>query len=181
MDGIFQLSKNWGWFLAYGVILVILGLIAISVVTFTTIVSVVFLGALLCIGGIVVFIDSFRSWRNKTSNFVLHLIMAILYLIAGIFLIVNPISAAISITLLLAIFYIVLGIFRILGAISFRLPDWGWRLFGGLVALLLGILILINWPASSLFIIGLFVGIDLLITGWTYISLSIAAKALTSV
>lgn len=179
MNGTFQLSKNWGWFLVYGIALVVLGLVAISAAAFTTVVSVVFLGVLLCIGGIVVFVDSFCSWRDQTSSFVLHLLMAILYLIAGIFLILNPISAAISITLLLAIFYIALGVFRILGVISFRLPDWGWRLLGGLVALLLGILIFTHWPESSLFIIGLFVGIDLLITGWTYISLSIAAKALT--
>ncbi len=178
MDQAISSRKNWGLLLAYGIILVILGLIALSVVSFTTIVSVVFLGILLCIGGVIIFIDSFHYWQ-KISVFILHLIMAILYAIAGIFLIINPIAAATSITLLLAIFYIILGLFRALTAISFRLPNWGWRFFGGLVALLLGILILMNWPAASLFIIGLFVGIDLIITGWTFITLAIAAKAMT--
>lgn len=171
------ISKNWGWFLIYGIILILLGLVAISAAVFTTIASIIFLGSILMIGGIIALITTLTSWRHKTSAFILHLIMSVLYLIAGISLILHPIIGAESLTLLLAVFYIILGIFRILSSIIIRLPDWGWRLLSGLIALLLGIIIMAYWPAASLFIIGLFIGIELLFNGWTYIILSISAKS----
>ena len=141
------LGKNWGWFFAWGLALVVLGLLAVSYAFSSTIISIIFLGVLLCVGGIVIIFDSFQSWWGRWSGFLLHLGMGILYLIAGVMLIKGPIIGSITLTLLLAIFYIVLGIFRIVNSISlWNLPNHGWRLFGGIVTLLLGILILLEWP-----------------------------------
>jgi len=176
MDSPFQLSKNWSWFLIYGVAMIILGTIAISLSTMTVIVTIMLLGTLMIIGGIITLVDSFKFWRSRLSGFVVHLIMGILYLIVGIWLVSKPLTAAVTLTLLLGIMYIVLGTFRMLGAMMMRLPYWGWRLASGILTAILGIIILCYWPAVSLFVIGLIVGIDLLFTGWTYILLAIAAK-----
>ncbi len=176
MERSVTLNKNWGWFLLYGIALVILGVIAISAATLTTVISVIFIGSLLLIAGFILLIDTFVSWRHKAGGFIVHLIISLLYLIAGFMLIKTPVVGAASLTLIMAIFYIIVGLFRILDASIFKLPNYGWRIFSGIIALVLGIIIIANWPAASLYIIGLFVGIELLFIGWTYIILSIAAK-----
>lgn len=172
-----QSNRYWGWFLAYGIILVILGVLAIGASTLATLVSVVMLGTLLVIGGIVIIFDSFRFWKTKWGGFFLQLVMGLLYLIIGYMLIKNPVSGATSLTLFLGVFFIVLGLCRIIASISVKLPYWGWRFVSGVLSLALGALILAHWPMSGLFIIGLFIGIDLLFTGWTYIVLSLASRA----
>jgi uncharacterized membrane protein HdeD (DUF308 family) len=165
--------------LRWGIVLILLGAIAISAAMLTTFISVVFLGILLMIGGFVVIVDAFTVWRrHHRKGFFLHLIMGLLYFIVGLMVIKNPVTASVSITLLLGIFYIVLGIFRIISSLSLRMPRWGWGAFSGAVSLLLGILIMASWPVSSLYIIGLFVGIDLLLCGWVYLTGALAARAL---
>lgn len=169
-------GRNWIWFLLWGIAVTILGLFAISATTLTTIITVLTLGLLLILGGIIVIFDAFTFWRGKGSGFYMHVLMGILYLLAGSILIKNPLAGSVSITLLLGIAYTLLGLFRIIYSLSIRLPRWSWSLFNGLVTLLLGILIMASWPASSLYIIGLFVGIDLVFCGWAYIMTAIAAK-----
>jgi uncharacterized membrane protein HdeD (DUF308 family) len=173
-------SKNWGWFLLWGVALMGLGIAAVGASVFTTLLSVVFIGVLLVISGVVIMLDSFSFWRtNKTSGFMLHLLMGILYLLVGLWLIKSPVAGSISITLLLGMLYIVVGAVRVIYSLALRMSRWGWSLFSGLVTLLLGILIVANWPVSGLFIIGLFVGIDLIFIGWVYIVGAIASRSLT--
>lgn len=172
-------GKNWGWFLVWGVALVILGLVAIGATTMTTMISIVLIGILLLVGGVVIIIDTFTFWWGHWRGFFLHLLMGILYLIVGILFVKNPVYASISLTWLLAILFIGVGIFRSAYALSLKAPQWGWTLFNGLITLLLGLMILANWPASSLFVIGLFVGIDLLFCGWAYIMAALSARALT--
>jgi len=169
-------SENWGWFLALGIALIILGAFAISVSELTTLISVMLLGFTVLAGGIVIIIDTFKFWWRKWSGFALHLIMGLLYLFVGFMLIKSPLSAAISLTLLLSILFIGVGIFRIIYAITNRMPGWGWNLFNGIITLLLGLLIIANWPASSLTIIGLFVGIDLFFCGWAYVMVALASR-----
>lgn len=173
-------SKNWGWFFLWGIALFILGMTAIGATTFTTLFSVIFLGSLLLLGGVIIIIDAFSFWWHKWSGFFLHLIIGIFYCAIGVMLIQSPAIASISITLLLGIFYLAVGIFRLIYSLSLRTPMWGWGFFNGLISLLLGILILASWPASGLFIIGLFVGIDLLFCGLSYIMTAFAARSLTN-
>jgi uncharacterized membrane protein HdeD (DUF308 family) len=173
------LHKNWGWFLLWGILLFILGLCAISLSSLTTIVSVVLLGAIILISGIIIIIDTFKFWWGKWLGFFLDLAMGILYVAAGVLLIQRPVLGAVSITLLLGIFYVVVGAFRIIYSLSLRMPRWGWSLLNGIIALILGLLILAAWPSSSLFIIGLFVGIDLLFLGLAYMMISLSAHSYT--
>lgn len=171
-------GKNWLRFLTWGIILVILGLFAIYAAAIATLISVVSLGFIILFCGAVLLLDTTTFWWKKWGGFTLHFIVALLYLIVGVTLISNPVQASISLTLLLGIFYLVIGLFRIGYSISMQAPQWGWALFNGIIAFLLGALILSSWPASSLFIIGLFVGIDLVVVGWTYIMFAIAAHGI---
>ncbi|MBS0288880.1 MAG: DUF308 domain-containing protein [Proteobacteria bacterium] len=168
-------KKNWGWILAWGIVLGILGCLAISAAVFTTLISIIFLGGVLFASGLIMTINTFQYWLQK-PGFWSHLIVSLLYIAAGIVLMFTPIPAAYSITILLAIFFIIIGLFRLITAAAFQLPSWGWSFLSGIITLLLGIFILAQLPASGFYIIGLFVGIDLLIAGWAFIMLALLAK-----
>jgi uncharacterized membrane protein HdeD (DUF308 family) len=171
-------SKNWAMFLVWGIALAVLGGLCIWSSTIATLVSVVFLGTLIMLSGIVIIFDTFTFWRRKGHGFALHLLMGILYLVVGGMLIESPMLGSMSITLVLGIFYLVIGIIRVIASASLRVPRWGWGFFNGVISVLIGVLILSSWPASSLFIIGLFIGIDLLFAGWAYIMAALTARAL---
>lgn len=169
-------AKNWRLFLVWGVALMALGIIAISASTLTTLISIAFLGVLILLSGVVIVIDSITFWWGRGSGFFLHFLMGLLCCLVAILLIKNPLLATVSLTLLLGIFYLTLGILRVIYSLYLRTPQWGWYLFNGFVTLLLGTLILMSWPASSLFIIGLFVGIDLFFSGWAYIIAALTVR-----
>lgn len=169
-------GRHWGWFFLWGVLLAALGIFAIGASVLTTIITVIILGCLLLISGVIVILDAFSFWRGKGGSFFLHFLMGILYLIAGGILIKNPLEGSLSLTLLLGMFYLILGAFRISYHMTMQMVSWGWGLFNGVITLLIGLLILANWPASSLFIIGLFVGIDLFFCGLAYIMAALGAR-----
>ncbi len=169
-------SKNSDKFLIWGVLLMALGLIAVSTTAFTTLVSVMVLGFLILFSGCVLLLDTFSFWRGREHGFIAHLLAAILYVGAGIVLLSNPIEGSISLTFLLGVIYTILGLVRIFFSMSIRLPHWGWSLTNGVITLLLGVLILSSWPASSLFIIGLFVGIDIFFCGLAYTMVAIGMR-----
>jgi uncharacterized membrane protein HdeD (DUF308 family) len=170
------LSRNWGWLLALGILMIILGALAIGAPVVATIAFQFALGWILVIGGIAQGVHAFmaQGWQG----FLFELLSAILYLVVGVLLLVNPVEGALALTVVLAVFLIVDGIFRIIMAM--RLRDhrgWGWLLASGIMSLILGVLIWAEWPASGLWVIGLLVGIQLLFTGWSLVMLALAARA----
>jgi uncharacterized membrane protein HdeD (DUF308 family) len=169
------LSRNWGWLLALGILMIILGVIAMAAPVVATIAVQIMLGWLLVISGIAEGIHAFmaKGWRG----FLLELLSAVLYLGVGILLLVAPLQGALALTMVLAAFLLVEGIFKIITA--FRVRDhrgWGWLLASGIVSVVLGVLIWAQWPASGLWVIGLLVGIQLLFTGWSLVMLALAAR-----
>jgi len=175
--GLHDMRRNSGWMLALGIALIVLGMFAIGWdVVFITVISVIFLGWVLLIGGIVEAVQAFR--HRKGGSFFLHLLSAVLAVVVGFLLLENPTGGALVLTLMLAFYFIAGGIFRIIAALSMRLPSWGWMLFNGIVTLLLGILVLAHWPGSALWVIGLFIGIDMIVTGWARVMLALAVRKL---
>lgn len=168
--------KNWGWFLVWGILLTLLGAGALSAAVFTTLLSVILLGAFILAGGLIMIIDCFHYWRKK-GGFSFNLLMGLLYFLCGLFLVCFPGLAATFLTLILASLFILIGISRIFYASKLRLPGWGWSLFSGVITLLLGILIIAQWPLSGLMIIGIFVGVDLLFLGITYVMAALLARS----
>jgi uncharacterized membrane protein HdeD (DUF308 family) len=170
------LQKHWRWFLALGVAMVVLGIIAISyscIVTVTVAATWLF-GFFLLAGGIAEVIHSF--WVGRWSGMLLHLLVGFLYTLTGFIIIDQPESAAVELTLLIAIFLMVTGIFRVVFAVSERFAGSGWVMLNGVVTFILGLMIYKQWPASSLWVIGLFIGIDLIFNGWSWIMLSLGLR-----
>lgn len=171
-----QIKENRGWFLALGVALVVVGMFALFFVYTSTLVSVVYLGALLTIAGIFEGIKAFKITR--WSSFFLHLFLAILYIVMGIFLMLYPAVNAAALTLLLGVFFVASGIFKIVFSLISKVLNKNWILVNGIIALILGLLILYEWPYSSVWVLGTFLAIDLIFTGWTWIMLALMAKKL---
>lgn len=165
-----------GWFLALGILLIILGIAALSVPIAVSVTMAVFLGIILLIAGAAQLIHAIAALR--WSGFFLHLLGAVVYIIFAIALLVNPERGVRALTLLLAAYFLATGFIKILMAvISHGAANWGWLLFGGIVNFVLGVLIWSQWPDNADWIIGLFVGIDLFLSGWALIMLALAAKS----
>jgi uncharacterized membrane protein HdeD (DUF308 family) len=141
-----------------------------------TMATMVLIGWLLLVGGIVEAGHAF--WRKKWGGFFVDLLTGILYVVVGFMIVANPGATAVTLTLLIAMFLMLGGIFRIVAALTMQFPHWGWLLLHGAVNLLLGIAIWRGWPWSALWVIGLFVGIDLIFNGWSLVMLGLAAKRL---
>jgi uncharacterized membrane protein HdeD (DUF308 family) len=172
--GAHVLKRSWGWFFVLGVLEIVLGTAAIGASVLATEVTVVVCGWLLLIGGILSAGHAF--WRKHWKGFFLDLASGILYVVAGLMMVGNPVAAAVSLTLLIAMFLLVEGIFRIVVALSGHLEHWGWVMLNGLITSGLGIMIWRQWPLSGLWVIGLFVGIEMIFYGWSLVMLSLIAK-----
>ncbi len=167
------LCDRWGSFLALGIILILLGSVALTSAFTTTMATVFLFGVLLAGGGIAQLIHAF--WNPEWRGFFGELLIGILSAVVGWLLVANPVVGAVSLTLVLAAFFISAGLFRIAISLFGHIEHWGWLLFNGIVTLALGILILAQWPAASLWVIGLFIGIELIFSGWasTFLSFSL--------
>jgi uncharacterized membrane protein HdeD (DUF308 family) len=168
------LSRHWLLILALGVLSVVVGLVAIGSTFIATLASVKVFGALLLIAGVAEVIHAVLVRNLK--GFALHLLAAALYLLVGLFILEHPIRAAEVLTLLLAASFIVGGLLRVVFSIALQFNAWQWVLLNRVVDLILGFLIWNEWPESSLWVIGLFVGIDLLLHGWSWVILALTVR-----
>lgn len=166
--------KKWGWFLLLGLLLILLGAYVINQAFVATLFSVFFFGMLVAGAGIIQVVQAFMA--RKWSGFFLSLLLGVLYLVAGGLCMVHPGEAAINITLLLSAFLFVSGLFKVVAALSMKFEHSGWVLFNGIVTFILGVLIYTQWPLSGLWVIGMFVGVDMILSGWSWILLSFVAR-----
>lgn len=169
------LRAKWGWIVALGVIYLIAGFIALGSVAMATVVSVLIVGVMMIIAGVAEVISAFqiKSW----GKFLFWALLGVLYIIAGFVTFENPLLAAVLLTLVLGASLVASGIMRIFLAFSMkRETPWIWVALSGAITLLLGILILLRWPVSSLYILGLFLGIDLIMAGAGWIGLGLGLR-----
>jgi uncharacterized membrane protein HdeD (DUF308 family) len=169
-----EVRENRGWFLLFGLFLIALGIAIISDAYLATVFTVVALGIFLICAGVVQIAQAFVA--RKWSGVFLELFLGILYIVTGFLCVAKPRTAAISITLWIAGFCIIVGLFRMLTALFLRFEQWGWVFLNGLVTFILGWLIYSNWPISGLWVIGLFIGIDLILSGWAWVILALTAR-----
>ncbi len=172
------LRSKSGWIVALGVVYVIAGLIALSSVVFATRVTVFVVGIMMLISGAAEVINAFqfKSW----GKFLVWLLLGVLYILAGLVTFENPLLAAAILTLLLGIALVVSGVMRIVLAFSMREGmSWTSVVLSGVVSLLLGLIILVHWPVSSLFVLGVLLGVDLLIIGigWIFVGFGLKRYA----
>jgi uncharacterized membrane protein HdeD (DUF308 family) len=128
----------------------------------------------LMVAGIATIIASF--WAGKWSGLLVQLLVGILYLVAGLTVAETPGRSAAMLTLFLATLFIVAGAFRTIAALVIRFPHWGWSLLNGVVTLLFGIVIYRHFPEAALWVIGIMVGVEMALQGWTWIMLALAIR-----
>jgi uncharacterized membrane protein HdeD (DUF308 family) len=170
------LRGEWYWFLALGILLIAAGTIAISYAFLATEIAVTLFGLLLVAGGAAQIVSSF--WAGKWTGFLLSVLAGILYVVVGGMMVARPLQAGLALTLLIGSFFLVGGMFRIVAALSLRMHHYGWALLNGVVTALLGLMVLAEWPNSGLFVIGLFIGIEMLFNGWTWVMLSLGLRTI---
>lgn len=172
------ISENRGWFYFLGVVLIVLGIAAIAFPFVTTIAAKIFLGWLFLIGG---FVQIFHAFSTRTwSEFLLDLLIGVLYVVAGGWLAFFPLTGIVTLTLLLAVMFILEGVLQT--GIAFRIrphAGWVWMLLSGIVAMVVGVLLIAQLPSSAAWAIGLLVGIKLMMSGFAYLFLPMAIETKT--
>lgn len=171
-----DVRKNWGWMLGFGILSIILGTIGLGMTPYLTLVGVTFFGALWAVGGAFQLAHAFKckGWKSTLGNVLIGLI----YIGAGLVMAIDPLRAAVVLTLMLGVVFLVVGALRIGVAFQHKgTRGWGWALAGGIVSIVLGLLVLSGWPVSGDWFIGLVIAIELIVNGWTYIFAGFAARS----
>jgi len=169
-------TQNRKRLMGFGILSLVLGIIGTFMSVAVTMASVMVFGILLIIAGVVFLIDSFAApeWKGR----LLGLLISLLYVAGGIVMLMYPTGSAVWFTLFIAAFLIVIGATRIF--MGFKIKDvvseWGWMVFGGMLSIILGIMIYAQWPFSGLWVIGLFISIEMIIQGFNAIILSRVIK-----
>jgi uncharacterized membrane protein HdeD (DUF308 family) len=171
-----EMVHNWGWFLLFGIGLLVLGIVAIVRSVAATVVSMLFFGWLLLIGAGIEIVQTIMAGR-ETGMFQ-HLAAAVLFGVVGLLIVWRPVASAEILTLLMGAFFLVTGLFQIVAPVMSALPDWGWHTLNGIITVLLGFLVLAQWPVSGLWVIGMFVGIDLFFYGIAWIAVALHLRAM---
>jgi len=170
------LQMHWRLFLAEGVLFIFLGLCAIVVPQFFTVAIVVFLGWILLFGGIVHVSRAF-VFANM-PGFGWWLFMGVLQVIVGYLFITKPVAGALTLTMLMTVFFALEGVAKISLALMMRpLAHWGVILFSGITALVFALIIWISWSESAQWLLGLFLGINMIFLGWSLVKISLHHKA----
>lgn len=168
-----DLSAQRGWFIALGVVLIVLGGIAAVHVLAATVASVMFIGVLMLVGGVGQLV---HAWRVKGwKSFLLWTLAGLAYTIAGFIALTNPVVGAAVLTLLFGATLIAAGALRLwIWSQNRGQSGWQWLIVSGFITLLAGVLIAAGWPGNSLWILGLLLAFDLLFQGISVLMLGLA-------
>jgi uncharacterized membrane protein HdeD (DUF308 family) len=171
------LQRSWKALMAIGVTAIVIGCIAILVPAVASVGTAIFIGWILVIAGAFLVAGAFMA--HSIGSVILRLIWALLTVIVGLWLIVEPHNGTLTLTLVLGIYFLFMGLTRIAVAFAARGKE-GAGLVGlsGVAGLLVGILVLAKYPSSADWAIGLLVGIDLIFAGWTLVSVALVGKDL---
>jgi uncharacterized membrane protein HdeD (DUF308 family) len=172
--GLQRMRDNWGWYLALGVGLVILGILCLVWAPAATVATVALFGIFTLLAGVVVAVSAI--WAGGFWGAILRIIAGVLLVIAGFYMITRPFGTAAVLTVGIALFLIVTGIVQIVGSFMEQGRGWGWGVASGVIGVLLGILLWVGWPVTGFVAIGIFVGIDILISGVSLVVASLTAR-----
>jgi uncharacterized membrane protein HdeD (DUF308 family) len=173
-----RVRSRWMWFFGLGTALVLVGAFAIAAAFLTTLTTVLVFGLLLLVGGAVESVSAVVAGSQK--GVITHLVVGVIHLVVGALMVEHPVRAAEGLTLMLAAAFLVGGLIRIGYALTQSFEGRGWALVTGVIAACFGLSIWQQWPESGLWAVGLFIGIDILLIGWSWVALGLALRALRS-
>jgi uncharacterized membrane protein HdeD (DUF308 family) len=174
--GMTEVSAKWGWFVALGVAMIILGVLAWFDVVAVTIAGAIVIGALLLVGGAFQIVHAFmtKEWRG----FILNLFCGVLYMIGGVLIMNEPVQGALVLTLFVLATLVVSGVVRIVLAFQHRhMPYWGLMLFSGIVSFIVGILLWMTLPWSALWVLGTLIAVELLMQGVAWLTFGLSLRS----
>jgi len=166
-----HLRSRWGWFAAFGATTMFLGFVSLGLAGVATLASVFLIAIfVIIVGGLDI---SLALHAHRWTSRLLAASVGLLYIVAGAFALANPESGAVGLTLVLGAALLATGVLRI--AVATRLPEGPkWQVaLAGVVTTLLGVLIIAGWPENSAYVLGIFLGIDMLIYGSTWLSFAL--------
>jgi len=167
--------RHWGWLLAFAIVQIVAGSLAISTPPLASLVAVAVFGALMLTAAIFQIVHALRV--RKWPGFALHLLGGLLYAAAGVLALIYPFPGMLALTLFLAGLLLAEGILRIVLARKVRQQQgWGWFLAGGIASVVLGALLMIGWPGTALWALGLMLGVNLVFNGATSAALALACR-----
>ncbi|WP_078894420.1 HdeD family acid-resistance protein [Streptomyces sp. CT34] len=169
-----RLGRGFVVLAVLGAVLALAGIVGLVYVGVATLTTMLLFGWLLLIGGVVGLLHALQS---RGSNFFwLAVIVAALNIAAGVVVIRRPDATAAALTMFAALLFLTGGLFRLVGAVVVRGPQFGWTLVQGAFGILLGVLVLGNWPHSSLYVIGCFFSLALLFDGLGLIAMGVGGR-----
>jgi uncharacterized membrane protein HdeD (DUF308 family) len=174
------IQAHWKLFLAQGIVMMVLGFLAVAEPNVATVAVGIFVGWLFFVGGI---FRALSVWRSRQlPGFAWSMLTAVLAIVLGLILILRPLAGVLTLTMVLVAFFVIEGIASILAAIEHRqhLRSWGWVVFSGIIDLLLAYLIWQGWPSSADWAIGLLVGVNMLFLGLSLVMTALAARLMGS-
>jgi uncharacterized membrane protein HdeD (DUF308 family) len=173
--GYTHVASKWGWFVALGVALLLLGVLALGDVVVVTLISTIFIGAMLLVGGVFQVVHAFmvKTW----SGFLLSMLGGIVYAVGGLLIMNEPVQGALVITLFLIVALMIGGILRIVVAVRHReMIGWWLMVLSGLISVLIGFLLYANFPWSGLWVLGTLIAVELLVQGATWLIFGMALR-----
>jgi uncharacterized membrane protein HdeD (DUF308 family) len=171
------IRRHWGLFLFEGIVLLVLGILALLAPMIASVAATIFFGWILLIAGIVGLIQTFRA--RQVPGFWWSLISGVVALVAGALLLWRPLAGTLSLTAVLIAFLLVEGVVTIMYALEHRSAlsgRWGWILAAGILDVGLGILLFLGLPGTALWALGVLLGIDLIFGGWALILMALHAR-----
>jgi uncharacterized membrane protein HdeD (DUF308 family) len=175
--GYTHIASKWGWFVALGVVLLLAGIFALGDVVAFTLVSVIFIGAMLLVGGIFQIVHAFMT--KEWSAFLLDLFVGVLYVLGGFLIMQEPVQGSVVITLLLLAAILVGGIMRIIIALRHReLAAWWLMLLGGIISVILAIMLYASLPWSGLWVLGTLIAVELVVHGVAWLQFGFSLRRL---
>lgn len=172
------LARSWKGLMIVGVLAIVVGCIAILVPAVASVGTAIFIGWILLIAGAFLIAAAFSA--HSVGSLVVRMLWAILTVVVGVWLIIEPHNGTLTLTLVLGIYFLFMGLTRITVAFVGRgQPNAGLVGLSGVAGLLIGILVLAKFPSSADWAIGLLVGIDLIFAGWTLVSVALVGKDLS--
>ena len=178
--GLEALRGASGWIIGVGASLILLGIFALGSLALATLATVALVGVAMLGAGLVELVHGFR--QRGTGRGPLWLLLGLLYLAGGVIVLRNPTLAAGALTLVLGAAFAASGIVRIALALQVRqvTDAWGWLAASGAATIMLGLVLLLLWPASSLTALGLLMALDLLVSGFGWVQVGFALRRLTA-
>ncbi len=158
-------STVWGGLFVIGLLMSVLGVVALGTAFLTSLVTAIFFGALLTMTGIGEVIAAFRVRRREGRPFWLYLLSGVLTTVMGLFVLVYPKAGLAAMTLLLAGYFFASGLFHAITSVMDRYERWGWDFLYGAISIFLGVIIMSEWPVSAVWLVGTLVGIGILFRG----------------